>query len=176
MRFGWARTAAAVAAISVLALAACNRDGGVDLEANARAAAFFMETNGKAAGVQTLPSGLQYKVVQSGPSGAASPDRNDLVRVDYEGALTDGSVFDSSFSRGQPYVTTAEQVVPGWTEALQRMKVGDEWMLYVPPELGYGEQSQGADIPPNSVLVFRIKLLDVAPVPGGGRGVGLATG
>ena len=174
MRFGWVSV---VAVAGVLALAGCNRDaaGGVDLEANARAAAFFMESNGKADGVQTLPSGLQYKVVQSGPSGAATPDRNDLVRVDYEGALTDGTVFDSSFSRGQPYVTTAEQVVPGWTEALQRMKVGDEWMLYVPPALGYGEQDQG-EIPPNSVLVFRIKLLDVAPVPGGGRGVGLAQG
>ncbi len=133
-------------------------------------------SNGKEEGVQTLPSRLQYKVIQSGPSGAASPDRNDLVRVDYEGALTDGTVFDSSFSRGQPYVTTAEQVVPGWTEALQRMKVGDEWILYVPPALGYGERGQGMDIPPNSVLVFRIKLLDVAPAPGGGRGTGLATG
>ena len=178
MRFGWARAATAAAVISVFALAACNRDaaGDADLEANARAAAFFMESNAKADGIETLPSGLQYKVVQSGPSGAATPDRNDLVRVDYEGALTDGSVFDSSFSRGQPYVTTAEQVVPGWTEALQRMKVGDEWMLYVPPALGYGERGQGADIPPNSVLVFRIKLLDVAPVPGGGRGVGIAQG
>jgi len=177
MRFGWAKAATAAAVISVLALAGCNRDagGGPDLEANARAAAFFMESNAKADGVETLPSGLQYKVLQSGPSGAASPDRNDLVRVDYEGALTDGTVFDSSFSRGQPYVTTAEQVVPGWTEALQRMKIGDEWMLYVPPELGYGAQGQG-NIPPNSVLVFRIKLLDIAPAPGGGRGVGMATG
>ena len=173
MRFGWA----SAVVIGILALAGCNRGaGGVDLEANARAAAFFMETNATADGIETLPSGLQYKVIQSGPSGAATPDRNDLVRVDYEGALTDGSVFDSSFSRGQPYVTTAEQVVPGWTEALQRMKVGDEWMLYVPPALGYGEQGQGTEIPGNSVLVFRIKLLDVAPVPGGGRGVGLATG
>ena len=178
MRFGWAKAATTAAVISVLALAGCNREaaGGADLEANARAAAFFMESNAKAEGVQTLPSGLQYKVVQSGPSGAATPDRNDLVRVDYEGALTDGSVFDSSFSRGQPYVTTAEQVVPGWTEALQLMKVGDEWTLYVPPALGYGERGQGADIPPNSVLVFRIKLLDVAPIPGGGRGVGIAQG
>jgi peptidylprolyl isomerase/FKBP-type peptidyl-prolyl cis-trans isomerase FklB len=175
MRFGWASV---VVVAGALALGACNRDatGGADLEANARAAAFFMESNARADGVQTLPSGLQYKVVQSGPAGAASPDRNDLVRVDYEGALTDGSVFDSSFSRGQPYVTTAEQVVPGWTEALQLMKVGDEWTLYVPPALGYGERGQGADIPPNSVLVFRIKLLDVAMVPGGGRGTGLATG
>lgn len=174
MRFAWVSV---IAVAGVLALSACNRDaaGGADPEANARAAAFFMESNAKADGVQTLPSGLQYKVVASGPSGAPSPDRNDLVRVDYEGALTDGTVFDSSFTRGQPYVTTAEQVVPGWTEALQRMKVGDEWMLYVPPELGYGERGQG-QIPPNAVLVFRIKLLDVAPAPGGGRGVGAAQG
>ena len=173
----WARAATVAGVSAVLMLGACNRDAasGADPEANARAAAFFMESNAKADGVQTLPSGLQYKVIQSGPSGAASPDRNDLVRVDYEGALTDGTVFDSSFSRGQPYVTTAEQVVPGWTEALQRMKIGDEWMLYVPPALGYGENGQG-EIPPNAVLVFRIKLLDIAPAPGGGRGVGLATG
>ncbi len=174
MRFGWVSI---IAVAGVLALSGCNRGAtsGADLEANARAAAFFMESNAKAEGVQTLPSGLQYKIVASGPAGAPSPDRNDLVRVDYEGALTDGTVFDSSFTRGQPYVTTAEQVVPGWTEALQRMKVGDEWMLYVPPALGYGEQDQGK-IPPNSVLVFRIKLLDVAPVPGGGRGTTVGQG
>ncbi len=175
MRFGWASIAVVA---GVLALAGCNRDaaGSADLEANARAAAFFMESNAKTADIVTLPSGLQYKVVQSGPSGAASPDRNDLVRVDYEGTLTDGTVFDSSFSRGQPYVTTAEQVVPGWTEALQAMKVGDEWLLYIPPELGYGERGSGPTIPPNSVLVFRLKLLDVAPIAGGGRGVGIAQG
>ena len=173
MRFGWARAAA----LSLLtAVAACGRGApAADLAKNAEAAAFFMTSNARAEGVQTLPSGLQYKIIRSGPAGAAGPDRNDLVRVDYEGALTDGTVFDSSFQKGQPFVTTPEQVVPGWTEALQRMKVGDEWMLYVPPALGYGEQNAG-DIPPNSVLVFRIKLLDVAPTPGGGRGVGSAQG
>ena len=175
MRFGWARTA--VLSLALLA-AACGRDAApaADLEESARAAEFFMSSNARAEGVQTLPSGLQYKVVQSGPPGSPVPDSNDLVRVDYEGALTDGTVFDSSFARGQPYVTTPEQVVPGWTEALQRMKVGDEWVLYVPPALGYGEAGGGAEIPPNSVLVFRIKLLDIAPTPGGGRGVGLAMG
>ncbi len=175
MRFGWAK-AASVAAL--LMLAACGREGamGPSNEERAQAAAFFMEQNAKQEGVQTLPSGLQYKVVQSGPPGGVSPDRNDLVKVDYEGALTDGSVFDSSFGRGAPYVTTPEQVVPGWTEALQRMRVGDEWVLYVPPQLGYGERGGPPKIPPNAVLVFRLRLLDVAPAPGGGRGVGLAMG
>lgn len=175
MRFGWVRPLALVA---VLAVSACNRGDaapGADLEANAEAAEFFLTSNARAEGVRTTASGLQYKVLTSGPSGAVSPDRNDLVRVDYEGALTDGTVFDSSFAKGIPFATHVDEVVPGWTEALQLMKAGDEWMLYLPPALGYGERGQG-EIPPNAVLVFRVKLLDVAPVPGGGRGVGLATG
>ena len=179
MRCGWVEGAALAA---LLMVSACNRDGAsaagpaADPDANAKAAEAFMATNAKAEGVQTLPSGLQYKVIASGPSGAPGADRNDLVRVDYEGALTDGTVFDSSFAKGQPFVTSPEQVVPGWTEALQLMKAGDEWLLYVPPALGYGEQGGGAKIPGNAVLVFRIKLLDVAPVPGGNRGVGVAMG
>lgn len=178
MRFGWVRGAALAMGLALgLALAGCGASGetGADAQERARAAAFFMTANGRADGVTTLPSGLQYKVLQSGPAGGESPDSNDLVRVDYEGSLTDGTVFDSSIEKGRPFVTTPEQVVPGWTEALQRMKVGDEWMLYVPPALGYGEQSAGR-IPPNSVLVFRIKLLDVARAPGGTRGVGVAHG
>lgn len=174
MRFGWA-SAAAMAGLVLLS--ACGRgDDGAALEERAEAAAFFMTSNARAEGVQTLPSGLQYKVVKSGPPGGESPDRNDLVSVNYEGALTDGTVFDSSFGRGAPYVTTPEQVVPGWTEALQRMKVGDEWILYVPPELGYGVEGGPPVIPPNAVLVFRIQLLDVARAPGGASGVGLARG
>jgi peptidylprolyl isomerase/FKBP-type peptidyl-prolyl cis-trans isomerase FklB len=134
-----------------------------------------MEKNAKAEGVQTLPSGLQYKVVQSGPAGGVSPDRNDLVKVDYEGKLVDNTVFDSSFARGAPAIFRPEEVIPGWSEALQKMRVGDEWLLYVPPELGYGEQGN-PKIPANSVLIFRLKLLDVEQVPGGGSGVGLAMG
>ena len=174
MRFAWGK-AALVAAM--LTLAACDRGhDAASLAALAQEAAAFMKTNAAAEGVTTLPSGLQYKVVRAAPAGGESPDRNDLVSVNYEGALTDGTVFDSSYERGAPYVTTPEQVVPGWTEALQRMKVGDEWLLYVPPELGYGEQGGPPTIPPNAVLVFRIELLDVAPAPGGGSGVGMATG
>ena len=163
MRFGWASLTAA------LLLAACGGEAGEAPGDDARIAeaAAFMAENADADGVVTLESGLQYKVLNAAPDGAPSPDGNDLVRVHYEGSLTDGTVFDSSFERGSPYVTTPEQVVPGWTEALQRMKVGDEWLLYVPPELGYGAQQSGR-IPPHSVLVFRLQLLDMAAAPGGG--------
>ena len=163
MRFGWASLAAA------LLLAACGGEAGEAPGDDARIAeaAAFMAENADADGVVTLESGLQYKVLTAAPEGAPSPDGNDLVRVHYEGSLTDGTVFDSSFERGSPYVTTPEQVVDGWTEALQRMKVGDEWLLYVPPELGYGAEQSGR-IPPHSVLVFRIQLLDMAAAPGGG--------
>jgi FKBP-type peptidyl-prolyl cis-trans isomerase FklB len=178
MRFGWVRAATVCAMGAALLTAACHRSPAVtpeELAKNAADSAAFMEKNKSAEGVQTLPSGLQYKVLVSGPSGAASPDRNDLVRVDYEGALTNGTVFDSSFERGVPLAIHVDEVVPGWTEALQRMKAGDEWMLYLPPALGYGEKRAG-DIPPNSVLVFRVKLQDVAPVPGAGRAIGSAQG
>ncbi len=164
MRFGWVSGIVAAA----LLLTACGNGGGsAGDDARIAESAAFMERNARAEGVVTLDSGLQYKVLASGPDGAPSPDGNDLVRVHYEGSLIDGTVFDSSLERGSPYVTTPEQVVPGWTEALQRMKVGDEWLLYVPPELGYGAQRAGR-IPPHSVLVFRLQLLDMAAAPGGG--------
>jgi FKBP-type peptidyl-prolyl cis-trans isomerase FklB len=163
MRFGWASLGAA------LLLAACggNETTSGDDDARVAEAAAFMAGNADADGVIALESGLQYKVLTAAPDGAPSPDGNDLVRVHYEGSLIDGTVFDSSLERGSPYVTTPEQVVPGWTEALQRMKVGDEWLLYVPPELGYGARQSGR-IPPHSVLVFRLQLLDMAAAPGGG--------
>lgn len=182
MTFGWAKGVAALAMIA--ALAACGRGAEpVDQTAaeNARAAQFFMASNAKAEGVHTLPSGVQYKVVTAGPPGGEKPDGNDLVRVDYEGTLTDGTVFDSSFTRGQPAVFTVEadipgmSVVEGWRVALREMRVGDEWIVYIPPELGYGDHGQG-EIPPNSVLVFRLKLLDIARTPGDGARHGVAMG
>ena len=172
MNFAWVRAGA----LAVLLLAGCQRQAPADLDAGKAEAAAFMEKNAQAEGVRTLPSGLQYKVVQSGPPGGESPDRNDLVKVEYEGKLTDDTVFDSSFARGAPAIFTPETVVPAWTEALQRMRVGDEWILYVPPALGYGETGGGSKIPPNAVLIFRIKLLDIARAPGGGEGVGTAMG
>ncbi|KJV41845.1 MULTISPECIES: FKBP-type peptidyl-prolyl cis-trans isomerase [Brevundimonas] len=171
MNFGWGKAAI----VATFLLAGCGQAAPVDPNAGKVEAAAFMAKNAKEAGVQTLPSGLQYKVVQAGPADGVSPDRNDLVKVDYEGKLVDNSVFDSSFARGAPAVFTPEEVVKGWTEALQMMRVGDEWLLYVPPELGYGEQGN-PKIPANSVLIFRLKLLDVAKVPGGGSGVGTAMG
>lgn len=171
MRFAWAKTAAITAA---LVLAACGRNDGLEnmdadvAAANLEEAQAFLADNAKQDGVVTLPSGLQYKVVRAAPAGAEGPDGNDLVEVNYQGALIDGTVFDSSYERGIPYVTTPEQVVDGWREALQKMKVGEEWILYVPPALGYGEKGGPPTIPPNAALVFRIELLDMARAPGGG--------
>jgi len=167
-----------MATLMVGSLAACNREPAAPDESasqNLRAAEFFMTSNAKADGVNTLPSGVQYKVIRSGPPAGDRPDRNDLVRVDYEGTLTDGTVFDSSFQSGQPAVFTVADVVPGWTEALQQMRVGDEWLVYVPPAQGYGEQGRPG-IPSNAVMVFRIKLLDIAKAPGGERGGAIGMG
>ncbi len=124
----------------------------------AASGADFLAKNAHEAGVQTLPSGLQYKVVSSGPAGGPSPKPGDVIKVHYEGKLISGEVFDSSFARNKPVLMPLGDLVPAWMEALPKMKVGDEWMLYCPPSLGYGERGAGP-IPPNSVLVFRVKLL-----------------
>jgi FKBP-type peptidyl-prolyl cis-trans isomerase len=124
----------------------------------ANAGADFLAKNAHAPGVQTLPSGLQYKVVTAAPAGAPSPKLGDVVKVHYEGKLVSGEVFDSSFERGKPMLMPLGDLVPAWMDALPRMKVGDEWILYAPPELGYGAAGAGP-IPPNSVLIFRVKLL-----------------
>lgn len=180
MRYGWVRFAA-VAGMA-LALAGCgDRTAAPDDVAadNLRAAEFFLASNARAEGVRVLPSGVQYKVVTSGPTGSPSPDSNDMVRVDYEGSLTDGTVFDSSFQRGTPAIFTTEDGIPGqsvvegWREALQAMRVGDEWIVYLPPSKGYGAEGQG-EIPPNSVLVFRLKLLEMDAVPGGNEAAATA--
>ena len=180
MKYGWARGATALAMVALLAgpLAACDRTPPAADETaaqNLRAAEFFLTSNARTEGVQSLPSGVQYKVVRSGPPAGVRPDRNDLVRVDYEGTLTDGTVFDSSYQAGQPAVFTVSDVVPGWTEILQQMRVGDEWIVYLPPALGYGEAGRPG-IPPNAVMVFRLKLLDIARAPGGDRGGAVAQG
>ncbi|MDB5456686.1 MAG: peptidylprolyl isomerase FKBP-type [Caulobacter sp.] len=123
----------------------------------------FLAQNAKAPGVVTLPSGLQYKVVKAGPKDAPSPKIGDIIKVHYEGKLLDGTVFDSSFQRGQAAIMPAEGLVPGWMEALPLMHVGDEWTLYVPASLGYGDQAAGP-IPAGSVMVFRLQLIGMLAV------------
>ena len=119
----------------VLALCAC----GAPKPAASRppsAAAAWMAANAKLPGVVTLPSGLEYKIVTSGPEGGAHPKASDEVKVNYEGKLASGEVFDSSFARGVPAVFPLDGLVEGWVQALQLMRPGDEWILYVPPSLG----------------------------------------
>jgi peptidylprolyl isomerase/FKBP-type peptidyl-prolyl cis-trans isomerase FklB len=151
-------------ALAALSLAACGKSkdaAPVAPDANLAAGRAFLATNAKAPGVVTLPDGLQYKVVKSGPTTVPSPRPQDLVKVHYEGKLLDGTVFDSSYERGQPAVFPLKGLVPAWVTALQLMHPGDEWTLWVPSELGYGAEDKGA-VPPNSVMVFRIELIDVA--------------
>ncbi|HEX5841994.1 MAG TPA: FKBP-type peptidyl-prolyl cis-trans isomerase [Pseudomonas sp.] len=127
-------------------------------EAAAGAGLAFLAENAKRDGITTLASGLQYEVLSAGSG--AKPSREDTVRTHYHGTLIDGTVFDSSYDRGQPAEFPVGGVIAGWTEALQLMNAGSKWRLYVPSELAYGAQGVGS-IPPHSVLVFDVELLDV---------------
>lgn len=118
----------------------------------------FLAENAKKEGVITLESGLQYEVLTEGEG--AQPTRESNVRTHYHGTLIDGSVFDSSYQRGQPAEFPVSGVIAGWTEALQLMKAGSKWRLYVPSELAYGAQGVGS-IPAHSTLIFDVELLDV---------------
>ena len=117
----------------------------------------FLTRNGAAKRVVTTASGLQYFVVKSGPKGGRSPVSGENVTFDYEGKLTNGETFDSSFARGEPLSGDIDGFVPGFSEALKLMKPGDEWIVWIPPALGYGERATGT-IPANSVLRFRLAL------------------
>ena len=120
----------------------------------------FLAANAKKDGVKTTASGLQYKVLKSGTG--ASPEKTDTVKVHYHGTLIDRTVFDSSVQRGEPITFPVSNVIPGWTEALQMMKVGDKWQLFIPSNLAYGEQSPpGSKIGPNSTLIFEVELLGI---------------
>lgn len=126
---------------------------------NLAASEAFLAENGQQDGVVTLPSGLQYRVLASGEG--ESPTTTDSVLAHYHGTLTDGTVFDSSVDRGEPATFGVSQVIAGWTEALQLMKVGDKWRLFIPPGLAYGEASPTPAIPPNSALIFDVELLEI---------------
>lgn len=118
----------------------------------------YLVDNAKAQGVQTTPSGLQYKVIKQGDGPA--PTKADTVTVHYRGKLVNGQVFDESYG-SEPATFGVGQVIPGWTEALQLMKVGDKFELVIPAELGYGARGAGDVIPPNSTLIFEVELLGV---------------
>ena len=119
----------------------------------------FLEENKKRPGIVTLPSGLQYEVINEGTG--KKPKATDQVRCHYEGTLVDGTLFDSSIQRGEPAVFGVNQVIPGWVEALQLMSEGAKWKLYIPSDLGYGARGAGEMIPPHSTLVFEVELLEV---------------
>ena len=127
-------------------------------EAAAAAGRDYLAENAKREGVTVLASGLQYEVLVQGSG--AKPSADDQVRTHYHGTLIDGTVFDSSYERGQPAEFPVGGVIPGWVEALQLMNAGSKWRLHVPSELAYGAQAIGS-IPPHSVLVFDVELLDV---------------
>lgn len=131
-----------------------------DATENLAAGQEFLRQNGGRDEVVTLDSGLQYEVLEAGPGGA-SPTASDGVVAHYHGTLTDGTVFDSSVDRGEPAQFMLSQVISGWTEALQLMSVGDHWRLFIPADMAYGESSPTPAIPPNSVLIFDVELLEI---------------
>lgn len=128
-------------------------------EENLAAAKKFLEENKQKEGVKELPSGLQYIILKEGTG--KSPKATDTVKVNYRGTLINGEEFDSSERHGGPAELALNRVIPGWTEAVQLMKEGAKWQLFVPPDLAYGERSMGPMIPPNSLLIFEIELIEV---------------
>ncbi len=138
--------------------------------ANLKSADDFMAKNKSETGVITTKSGLQYTIISSGPKSGVSPSYNSIVRVNYEGKLLDGTIFDSSYQRGQAAEFPVDGLIPAWVEALQLMRPGDEWTIWVHPSLGYGDLGMPGgcerfkmqcQIPPNSLLVFKMRLESV---------------
>lgn len=127
-------------------------------EKNKKEGEAFLAENKKKKGVTTSKTGLQSKVIKAGDG--KSPKKTDTVKVHYHGTLIDGTVFDSSVERMEPIEFGVDRVIPGWTEALLNMKVGDKWQLVIPAELAYGDLGKGP-IPPNAVLVFDVELLEI---------------
>ncbi len=119
----------------------------------------FLAENAKKEGVVSLPSGLQYLVIQEG--NGKKPSATDRVKCHYEGTLIDGTLFDSSIKRGQPAVFGLNQVIKGWTEGLQLMGEGAKYRFFIPSQLGYGAQQAGEMIPPHSTLIFDVELIEV---------------
>jgi FKBP-type peptidyl-prolyl cis-trans isomerase FklB len=128
-------------------------------EKNKKEGESFLAENKKKDGVITLASGLQYKIIKNG--GGKMPKATDSVTVNYRGTLIDGTEFDSSIKRGQPATFQVSGVIPGWTEALQLMREGSKWQLFIPSNLAYGERGAGGSIGPNAVLIFEVELISI---------------
>ncbi len=129
------------------------------LEKNEKAGQDFLAANKKKQGVVELPSGLQYKVIKAGSGN--QPKADDTVSVNYKGTLINGKQFDSSYDRGQPATFPLNGVIQGWQEALQLMKEGAKWEIYVPAKLAYGSRGAGSDIGPGETLIFEVELLEI---------------
>ena len=132
-------------------------------ENNQKEGESFLAANKGKEGVVTLPSGLQYKILKTGTG--PKPAATDSVVCNYRGTLINGTEFDSSYKRGQPATFPVSGVIKGWTEALQLMPVGSKWQLFIPPDLAYGTRGAGADIGPNSTLIFEVELLSIQGKP-----------
>jgi FKBP-type peptidyl-prolyl cis-trans isomerase FklB len=126
---------------------------------NKKAGEDFLAENKNKEGVKTLPSGLQYQVLQ--PGKGKTPAKTDNVTTHYHGTLIDGTVFDSSYERGEPATFPVNGVIAGWTEALQLMQEGAKWRLFIPSNLAYGSRGAGSDIGPDSTLIFDVELISV---------------
>lgn len=133
--------------------------GAVQTDQTSNPGAAFLEANKNKSGVVTLPSGLQYEVIEQGKG--KKPSLKDTVTVDYEGKLIDGTIFDSSYQRGEPASFPVSQVIAGWQEAIPMMNVGSTWMLYIPSSLAYGKEGAGGVIGPDQTLVFKVHLISI---------------
>jgi FKBP-type peptidyl-prolyl cis-trans isomerase FklB len=128
-------------------------------EKNKKEGEAFLAENKKKEGVKTLPSGLQYRVIKEGTG--RKPKATDKVLTHYRGTLIDGTEFDSSYKRGTPTSFKVNEIIPGWTEALQLMKEGAKWQLFIPSNLAYAERGAGRDIGPNATLIFEVELISI---------------
>ena len=151
---------AALATAALFATSACSQQPAAPAAAPPVNPTEYLAQNALEPGVKSLPSGLQYKVVKSGPAGGKHPTLEDQVTVNYAAILPDGTIVDSSYERGEPATFPLRGLIPAWEVALPLMVPGDEWLLYAPPKLAYGPEGKGI-VPPNSVLNFRIELVKV---------------
>lgn len=160
MHYAWIK-GAVVAALLVSGLASGAAHATTPAE-NLKTGQDYLADVAKKPGVVALPSGVLYRTISQSPTPGASPTVADTVTIHYEGKLISGSVFDSSFERGEPASFPLGRLIPAWQQAIPQMRVGDEILLYAPSSQAYGERDMSPDIPPNSTLIFRVRLIGIA--------------